>query len=35
MFCMCIDRSCVGSGVSKLCSVCVLTESALLIGRVR
>ena len=29
MFCMCIDRGCVVSLESKLCSVCVLTEVAL------
>jgi len=30
MLCMCIDRGCVGTGKRKLCSVCVLTESALI-----
>jgi len=34
MFCMCIDRGCVGTGESKLCSVCVLTEGALLHGKI-
>jgi len=29
MFCMCIDRGCVVTWESKLCSVCVLTEGAL------
>jgi len=33
MFCMCIDRECVGKGESKLCSVCILTEGALVKGR--
>jgi len=32
MFCMCIDRGCVGTGDSKLCSACVLTEGALVQG---
>jgi len=32
---MCIDSGCVGTGESKLCSVCVLTEGALVQGRVR
>jgi len=31
---MCIDRGCVGTGESKLCSLCVLTEGALVHGRV-
>jgi len=35
MFCMFTDRGCVGTGESKLCSVCVLTEGALVQGRVR
>ena len=35
MFCMCIDRGYVGTGESKLCSVCVLTEGALVQGRAR
>jgi len=34
MFCMCIDRGCVGTGESKLGSVCVLTQGALLQGRI-
>jgi len=34
MFCMCIDRGCVGTEDSKLYSVCVLTEGALVVGRV-
>jgi len=34
MFCMYIDRGCVGTGESKLYSVCVLTEGALVQGRV-
>jgi len=34
MFCMCIVRGCVVTGESKLCSVCVLTEGALVQGRV-
>ena len=34
MFCMCIDRECVVTGESKLCSVCVLTEEALVQVRV-
>jgi len=34
MFCMCIVRMSVGTGESKLCSVCVLIESASLQGRV-
>jgi len=33
MCCMCIDRGCVGTAESKLCSVCVLTECALVQGR--
>jgi len=33
MFCKCIGRGCVGTGESKLCSVCVLTEGALVHGR--
>jgi len=35
MFCMCIDRGCVGTWESKVSSVCVLTEGALVHGRVR
>ena len=31
---MCIDRRCVGTWESKLCSVCVLTEGAFEQGRV-
>jgi len=34
MLCMCIDRMCVGLGQNKLCSLCVLTEGALLYVRV-
>jgi len=34
MFFMCIDRGCVGTGESKLFSLCVLTEGALVQGRV-
>jgi len=34
MFCMCIDKGCVVTGKSKLCSVCLLTEGALDYGRV-
>ena len=34
MFFMCIDRGSVGTGESKLCSLCVLTECALVQGRV-
>jgi len=34
MFCMCIDRGYVGTRESKLSSVCVLTEGALVQGRV-
>ena len=34
MFCTCIDRGYVGTGESKLCSVCVITEGALVQGRV-
>jgi len=33
MFSMCIDRGCVGTYLSKLFSVCLLTEGALLHGR--
>jgi len=32
---MCIDRGCVGTGEIKLCSVCVLTEGALVQEKVR
>jgi len=32
--CMCIDRVCVVTGESKLCFIYVLTEGALLQGRV-
>jgi len=31
---ICIERGCVGTGESKLCSVCVLTEGAVVQGRV-
>jgi len=34
MFCMYIDRGCVGTGENMLSSVCVLTEVALLHWRV-
>ena len=34
MFYMSIDRGCVGTEESKLCSVCVLTEGMLGQGRV-
>ena len=34
MFCTCIDIWCVGTGESKLCSLCVLTEGALVHWRV-
>jgi len=34
MFCMCIDRKCVVSGESKLCSLCVTTDGSLVPGRV-
>jgi len=34
VFCMCNNRGCVGTGESKLCSVCILTEAALVQGRV-
>jgi len=34
MFCKFIDRLCVVTGERNLCSVCVLTEGALLKGRV-
>jgi len=34
VFCMCIDRGCVGTGESKLYSVCELKEGALRQGRV-
>jgi len=30
MFIVCIDRGCVGTGESKLCYLCVLTEGALI-----
>jgi len=33
MFCICIDIGCDGTGESKLCSVCVLTEGTLIEGR--
>jgi len=33
MFCMCIDRDGIVTGESTLCSVCVLTEGALVQGR--
>jgi len=34
MFCMCFDRPYFGTGDSKLCSLCVLAEGALLQGSV-
>jgi len=34
MYSVCIDRGCVGTGESKLCSVCVSTEGALVQGMV-
>jgi len=34
VFCTYIDRGCVGTGESKLCSACILTEGALVQGRV-
>jgi len=34
VFCMCNNRGCVVTGESKLCSVCAITEGALLHGRV-
>jgi len=34
MYSMCIDIGFVGAGERKLCFVCVLTEGALLQGRV-
>jgi len=34
MLIMCIDRGCVVTGWNMLCSVCVLTEGALLHSRV-
>jgi len=30
MFCMCIDRGCVGTEKIEFCSVCVLIDGALL-----
>ena len=30
MFCMCVDRGCVGTGEVEFCSVCVLIDGALL-----
>jgi len=35
MFCMCIEKGCVGIGESKLCPVSVLAEGTLVQGRVR
>jgi len=32
MYFMYIDRGCVGTGESKLCSVCEITEGALVQG---
>ena len=32
MFCMCIDRGCVGIGESKLCSLCVFSDGTFLHG---
>jgi len=34
MLCMCIDSGCVGTGESKIYSVCVLKEGALIHGTV-
>jgi len=34
MFCMCIVNGCVVTGESKLFSLCVITEGALVQGRV-
>ena len=34
MFSMCIDRGCVSTGKSNICFVCLLTEGALVQGRV-
>jgi len=34
MFFVCFDIGCVGTWESKFCSVCVLTEGALVQGRV-
>ena len=34
MFCMCFEIGCGGTGESKLSSLCVLTEGALVQGRV-
>jgi len=34
VFCTCIDRGCVGTGESKLCYLFILTEGALVQGRV-
>jgi len=34
MFCVCIDRWCLGTGECKLISVCVLTECAMVQERV-
>jgi len=34
MFCMCIETGCVGTGESKLCSLCVLTKVAFVQERV-
>jgi len=34
VFCMCIDRGCVGTGESKLSFVRIMTEGALVQGRV-
>jgi len=35
MTCMCIDRRCVVTGENKFCSVCELTEGALVQGKIR
>jgi len=34
MSCMCIDSGCVGTGESKLCTLCVLTLGKLVQGTV-
>jgi len=34
MFFVCIDRGCVVTGEINLCSLCLLTEGALVQGRV-
>jgi len=34
MLCICIERGCVSTGESKLCSICVLTEGVVVQGRI-